>query len=433
MKFDSLVPAVVENNFRHLKHTAAVCLVFAGALLASGGDWPQYRGATHDGICTETILATWPATEPRAVWKVPTPGGFSCFSVGSGLACTLVLSGDQEACVALNAATGKPVWSVKLGSAKYDGGGDTGAADNKGGDGPRSTPTIDGDRVYVLSAQLVLFSLDAKSGKEIWKKDLGQELGGKKIRWQNSSSPVMDGNLIFVCGGDGGALAAINKKNGSVAWKGSTESLTHASPIVATILGVKQVIFFVKAGLVSVDPATGKELWRYAFPFKVSTAASPVVCGDIVYCSAGYGVGSAAAKIAKSGNKFTATELWRKEGNDLCNHWSTPVCKDGYLYGPFSFKKFGTGPLKCVEIATGKEMWSQGGYGPGGVLLVGNNFVSLSDTGELQLIQASPDGFKLLGKVQAVEGKCWNTFAISNGRVYVRSTKEGTCLDVSGR
>ncbi|MFA7002638.1 MAG: PQQ-binding-like beta-propeller repeat protein [Verrucomicrobiia bacterium] len=406
-------------------------LVLAGATLAFGGDWPQYRGANHDGICTEKILATW--TAPRAVWKAPTLGGFSCFSVGGGRAYTLVLGGGEEVCVALDANTGKQLWSVPLGSAKYDGGGDSGAKENKGGDGPRSTPTIDGDRVYVLSAQLALFCLDAKSGKEIWKKDLCQELGGKMIRWQSAASPVMDGDLIFVCAGDGGTLAAVNKKDGKVAWKGATETLTHASPIVATILGVKQVIFFVKSGLVSVEPATGKELWRHAFPFKVSTAASPVVSGDIVYCSAGYGVGSSAAKIAKAGGKFTATELWRSEGNTICNHWSTPVVKDGFLYGPFSFKQFGTGPLKCIEVATGKEKWSKDGFGPGGVVLVGNNFLTLSDTGELLLIEASPKGYKQLGKFQAVQGKCWNTFAISNGRVYVRSTKEGACLDVSGR
>ena len=152
-----------------------------------------------------------------------------------------------------------------------------------------------------------------------------------------------------------------------------------------------------------------------------------------MYCSAGYGVGSSAARIAKAGGKFTATQLWRSEGNTICNHWSTPVVKDGFLYGPFSFKQFGTGPIKCVEVATGKEMWSKDGFGPGGVVLAGNNFLALSDTGELVLIEASPKGCKQLGKFQAVQGKCWNTFAISNGRVYLRSTKEGACLDVSGR
>jgi outer membrane protein assembly factor BamB len=423
MKSTSTFLAALLRSFGFLLLTAAP--------LASAGDWPQYRGANHDGICMEKVLATW--TAPRVLWKTPTVGGFSCFSVAGGKACTVVPGGGEEVCVALDANTGKQLWFAPLGPAKYDGGGDAGTKENRGGDGPRSTPTMDGDRVYVLTAQLALCCLDARSGKLLWKKDLCQELEGRMIKWQSATSPVMDGDLIFVCGGDGGALAAINKKDGSVAWKGAAETLTHASPIVATILGVKQVIFFVKSGLVSVEPATGKELWRHAFPFKVSTAASPVVSGDIVYCSAGYGVGSAAAKIAKAGDKFTATQLWRSEGNTICNHWSTPVVKDGYLYGPFSFKQFGTGPIKCVEVATGKEKWSKDGFGPGGVVLVGNNFLTLSDTGELALIEASPKGFKQLGKFQAVRGKCWNTFAVSNGRVYLRSTQEGACLNVSGR
>jgi outer membrane protein assembly factor BamB len=407
------------------------CLLAAGSALVFAADWPQYRGSNHDAVCSEKILSFW--ANPRLIWKTQTPGGFSCFSVAGGKAYTLVLSGDQEACVALDAATGRQLWSVPLGSAQYDGGGKAGAKGNDGGDGPRSTPTIDGDRVFVLTAQLTLVCLDAKSGKEIWKSDLRQELGGKMIRWQSAASPVMDGDLIFVCGGEGGALAAINKKDGKVAWKGASETLTHASPIVATILGVKQVIFFVKSGLVSVASSSGKELWRYEFPFKVSTAASPVVSGDIVYCSAGYGVGSAAVRISNSGEKFSAKELWRSEGNSICNHWSTPVVKDGFLYGPFSFKQFGTGPIKCVELSTGKERWSKDNFGPGGVVLVGNNLLALSDTGELVLIAASPAGFKQLGKFQAIHGKCWNTFAVCNGRVFLRSTKEGACLDVSGR
>jgi outer membrane protein assembly factor BamB len=152
-----------------------------------------------------------------------------------------------------------------------------------------------------------------------------------------------------------------------------------------------------------------------------------------VYCSAGYGVGSAAVRISNSGEKFSAKELWRSEGNSICNHWSTPVVKDGFLYGPFSFKQFGTGPIKCVELSTGKERWSKDNFGPGGVVLVGNNLLALSDTGELVLIAASPAGFKQLGKFQAIHGKCWNTFAVCNGRVFLRSTKEGACLDVSGR
>jgi hypothetical protein len=159
-----------------------------------------------------------------------------------------------------------------------------------------------------------------------------------------------------------------------------------------------------------------------------------VVCGDIVYCTAGYGIGGGACKIVKSGDKFTATELWRIPGSKrVASLWSTPVFKDGYLYGMISFKEFGKGPLKCVEVATGEIKWQQPGFGAGQVTLVGDRIVALSDDGQVVLVQASPDAYKELGRVKALGGKCWSAPAFSNGRLYVRSTSEGACLDLAGK
>ena len=302
----------------------------------SAADWPQYRGPTHDGKTSERLLKTWPTGGLKQVWKIPTTDGFSVFSVGHGRAFTLVareLDGvRREVCLALDADTGKELWAAPLGAAKYDGGGDSGASDNKGGDGPRSTPTVDGDRVYVLDAHLLLVCLEAKTGKPLWSNDLVTSMGARNIAWQNAASPVLDGDVVFVCcGAPGQSLVAFNKRDGSVLWKGENDAMTHASPVPATIHGVRQVIFFTQPGLVSVDAKTGKVLWRYGFRYSVSTAASPIVAGDIVYCSAGYGVGSAAVRIQKNGADFSATELWRLTGNKVANHWSTPVLKDGHL------------------------------------------------------------------------------------------------------
>jgi outer membrane protein assembly factor BamB len=180
-------------------------------------------------------------------------------------------------------------------------------------------------------------------------------------------------------------------------------------------------------------PRTGKVLWRYPFKYSVSTAASPIIAGDIVYCSAGYGVGSGAAKIAKNGDEWTATEIWRETGNKIANHWSTPVYKDGYLYGMFQFKEYGTGALKCVDIKSGKEIWSQPNFGPGNVTLVGDKLLALTDTGDLVLINPMPEKYSELGRFNAVKGKCWSTPSIADGRVYVRSVKEGACYDVGAR
>jgi len=399
-------------------------------------DWPQFRGPNHDGVSSEKIARHWPDGGPKQLWKVPLTDGFSSISVGGGRAFTLVkrsLDGaDREFCVALDANSGKELWAVPLGISKYEGGGDSGTGDNRGGDGPRSTPTIDGGKVYVFSSRLLLACLDAASGKEIWKKDLLKENAGRNISWENAASPLLDGNLIFVAGGGPGqSLLGIDKKNGHVVWKGEDDLMTHSTPTAATILGVRQVIFFTQKGLVSLETKTGKMLWRFPFRYNTSTAMTPVVGGDMVYCSAGYGVGSAACKITKSANKFSATQLWTQPAKTFNNHWSTPIYKDGYLYGLFGFKEYGHCPLKCIELATGKVIWSEEGFGPGGTTLVGDQLLVLGDAGQLVLAQATPKNYSEVARAKILDGKCWSTPSVSNGRVYARSTKEGVCVDIS--
>jgi outer membrane protein assembly factor BamB len=224
-------------------------------------------------------------------------------------------------------------------------------------------------------------------------------------------------------------LLGLNKETGAVKWKGEDDGLTHATPVIADILGTHQCIFFTQTGLVSVEPQSGKVLWRAAFPFKTSTAASPVVYEDIVYCSAGYGVGAGAFKIAKSGSAFTATALWRRE-NECFNHWSTPVVKDGYLYGMFSFKEFGKGPLACVDIKTGKDMWKQEGFGPGQVILSGDVVVALSDKGEVVFAKTNSASYEELKREQIVSGKVWSYPVLAYNHLFARSTVEGGCWEL---
>ena len=338
----------------------------------------------------------------------------------------------REVCLGIDAPTGKELWATPLGVAKYDGGGDSGTPDNKGGDGPRSTPTINAGHVYAIDARLNLACLDAKTGAKVWAKDIIKEHNGQNITWQDAASPVIEGDLIFMAGGGAGeALLGIDKETGKTVWKAEDDKMTHATPVVATIQGVRQVVFFTQKGLVSLEPKTGKLLWRYPFQYSTSTAASPVIAGDIAYCSAGYNVGSGAARITKNGDTFEAKEIWRTKGNKNANHWSTPVEKDGYLYGMFSFKEYGSGAVKCIELATAREVWSQPNFGSGQAILAGGKLVALSDSGQIVLIDPSPEGYKEISRMQAVSGKCWSTPTISEGRLYVRSTREGACYDVS--
>ncbi|KAA5545907.1 PQQ-binding-like beta-propeller repeat protein [Roseiconus nitratireducens] len=413
-----------------LKSLSVLALMGAVTLPVVAEDWPQYRGITGDGKSQENLpAADWKATGPNVAWKVKTPLGFSSFAVSDGRLFTLVAVDGHEVCLALSADSGKELWRAELGENDYGhDGGNSGAPGNRGGDGPRSTPAVEGDKVYVYDSHLVLRCLNATNGEVLWRHDIVAEYAGRNIKWLNATSPVLGDQAVFVSGGGAGqSFLAFNKDDGSLIWKSGDETITHATPTLASVHGTRQLVCFVQSGLVGVEASSGRELWRASFPFSVSTAASPVVSGNQVYCSAGYGVGAALFEIAGQGN---AEEIWFKS-NELMNHWSTPVAHNGYLYGIFEFKKYGRAPLQCVELATGEIKWSERGFGPGNCILVGDKLVVLSDAGEVAIVAADPSGYRELARADVLEGKCWSTPAYSDGQIYVRSTEEAARIDLA--
>lgn len=422
-------------------HQKLLGLVATAALVsapfAPAADWPQYRGPAWDGVSPEAIgTVAWPADGPRIVWKKPTALGFSSFAVADGRAFTLTAepsaAGLVQTCVALDAATGERRWSYAMSASDYRRGGDAGARGNRGGDGPRSTPTVDGDRVYAYDSQLVIACLDAATGKPIWRRDVLSEFDGQNIAWSSAVCPVVAGDTVYlVGGGPGRAVIALDKQTGKTRWAAGSDQMTHATPMLATLSGRQQLVCFMQSGLVGYDPANGTELWRTAYPYNVSTAAMPVVVEDLVYCSAGYGVGAGLFRIVPQagGPRMAVQDVWQKT-NQLMNHWSTPVYHDGHLYGIYEHKKYGKAPLQCVELATGQIKWKQYGYGPGNVILVGDKLVALSDAGEVAIVAATPDSYRELARAKVLTGKCWSTPAYSKGRIYIRSTTEGACIEL---
>ncbi len=412
----------------------AVLLILTSS--SATADWNQYRGPSFDGHSSEVINLS--KIQGKSLWKVPTTNGFSSFAASGGLVATLVSRQDEdglqrETCLVLDANSGKQRWAVHLDRADYKhGGGNAGAKGNNGGDGPRTTPTINGDRVYVYDADMNLYCLDAKTGVTIWKKRISKDFAGREIKWKNAVSPIIDKGLVIIPGGGAGqSFLAFHKGTGDLAWKSGDDTMTHATPTIGVIHGIRQAVFFMKSGLVGVAVKDGKILWKQSFRFAVSTAASPIIAGNMVYCSAGYGVGGGLYRISRAGDGFSSKKVWfRKE---VVNHWSTPVLYKGHLYGMFSFKKYGNGPVKCIELATGEEKWSAPGFGPGNVSLTGNGrLLALTDNGQIVVIDATSSGYKELAKVKSITGKCWSTPILSGGRIFARSTKEGVCIDVSG-
>ncbi len=412
---------------------AAFLLLLATSLHAI--DWPAYRGPSHDGTSPERIRKAWPAQGPRLLWRASLAGGFSSFTTSNHRAFTLVrrtVQGrDAEVCVALDLHSGTELWSQPLGPATYEAGGDNGAPGNTGGDGPRSTPVVNQGRVYTLSAYLRLACWDAATGQPLWDHDLPAEYNASPISWQNAASPVVEGDLVLVnANSPGHRLMAFAKHNGALRWQALDERLTHSTPVLATLHGVRQAVFATQSGLLAVNPLDGTLLWRSSLSFSTSTGISPVVAQDIVYLSAAYQIGAVAVQVSKSGSTFTADRLWRRSGQ-LMNHWSTPVHHEGHLYGLYGYAAFGSAPLKCVHLATGTETWSAPGFGQGGLLLADGVLLVLTDAGQIVQVAPNPAAYHEIARFQAVSGKCWNAPALSDGLLLVRSTLEGACYDLA--
>jgi outer membrane protein assembly factor BamB len=425
--------------------SSAAALVVAGLLSAAAlppaaavaSDWPQYRGANGDGASADTGVAKGLA-KAKVAWKVPVGEGFGTFAVAGDKAYLFADRGGRETVLAFDAKTGKELWAKPV---------DGTITDKQGGSNPRSTPAVGDGKVYAFSVNQKLVCLDAADGKQVWAHDLKEETGGQNLQWGNAISPVLDGDKVFVAaGGSGKSMLAFAAADGKPLWATGSEKITHASPALATIGGVKQVVYFMQSGLVSLAAEDGKELWRAKFPYKVSTAASPIVGTGkdegLVYCSAGYDVGSAVFKVTNSGGAFAAHQVWfqpseGKQGANV-NHWSTPVYHDGHIYGIFGFKDFAGkkggagGPVRCLEMATGKFKWAQPGFGSGGgTVYVDGHVLALGDAGKLALIEASPAGYKEVGSMTLPGEKFWSAAVVANGKIFARSKTEAFCIDVS--
>jgi outer membrane protein assembly factor BamB len=440
-----------------------VVLLCAFLSVAAATDWPNYRGPTRDGVSTDRVVTNWSGLVTNPVWLVPVTNSFSSFAVSGGLAHSQVNrflnSTNREVCVALSITNGAELWARDLDDCYYPI--DVGVGSN---DGPRTTPSVVGDAVYVLTSYLKLYRLAATNGATIWQKDLLALYGGVIEDNQNSASPVTEDGLIFVntCAGTtvlGGVgvsnLMAFSTTDGALVWRSRNENMTLSTPIMATIHGVRQVIFATRTGVVSLNPTNGAFLWKFTYPFTVSAMAelivSPVVYNDIVFIMGPrvYSMGSVAYRVNLTNSTWSTTQIWAKTGNTAANDtvgtwWTTPVVLDGFLYGQIGNQATGTGgenndtcPLKCVDIQTGTIKWATNNFGRGGVLIVNKQLVVITEKGELVLVQPNTNAYTELGRFQAIPGydintnKCWNTPAVADGKIYIRSTYFGAMYDLS--
>ena len=382
-------------------------------------DWHQWRGLNRDGISLETgILKEWPETGPKELWRIPLGDGFSGISISNGRAYTMYAKGEDEIAVCLDAQTGKEIWR-NLDDWFYE--------ERQGGNGPRSTPTIDGDKVYVLSAYGRLVALDANTGKQLWDKDFTKAFSSQMPQWGFSMSPIIEGNLLLieVGGTDGNSIVAFNKTTGERVWGTDTAPSGYSSPVVITVNGIRQAIFFARDELLSISLNDGSVYWRYPWDGgrNSDNRVTPVfISPDKIFISSRTGDAGTVIQIKGTADDMHVEEVWRS--HSMINGFSTTVLHDGYLYG------FSNTILTCIDASTGEEKWKTRGFGQGTVIYADGHLIVLGDQGKLALVEATPEEYREITQAQVLSGRCWTMPTLADGKLYLRNHQEMVCLDL---
>ena len=398
----------------------AVLILIAGCAFAQ--DWPQFLGPERNGVYTGPDLAEkWPPTGPQVVWKKDVGQGFSAPVVAQGRLILFHRVGDKEVVEALDAATGKPIWSFDYPTSYRD--------DFGKGDGPRSTPAISGKQVYTLGAEGWLYCVNLETGKKVWGRNINDDYKVPGNFFGVGTSPLVEGDLVLVnVGGKGAGIVAFNKDDGKEVWKATGDGASYSSPVAVTIGGVRLGVFFTRQGVVLLEPATGKvryqKRWRAQNNASVN-AATPLAVGDLLFFSASYETG---ALLLQVGNKGVE-EVW--SGDEiLSNHYSTSVQQGGYLYG-FEGRQEAGAVFRCVELKTGKVMWTTQRYGCGSMVLAEGHAFVLTEDGELVLVELSPKEYREKARAAVfTERPCRAQLALANGKLYARDGKRLVCFNV---
>ena len=399
---------------------AAILLTLSIPALAS--DWPQFRGPNRDDVSTETgLLKQWPAGGPKRAWIFENAGqGYSGFSVAAGRLFTIGTREGKEILLALDADTGKELWVTPIGD----------ILGNNWGDGPRGTPTVDAERVYALSGTGILVCANVSDGKALWTKSMA-DLGGKKPGWGFTESPLVDGKLVLATpGGDKGTMVALDKMTGEPVWQSAdvTEGAQYSSIVPAVIGGKKQYVQLVMQALFGVDAASGKLVWSSPWQGRTAVIPTPIVKGDEVFISSGYGVGC--MKVAVKGSEATNVFF----NKDLENHHGGVIRVGDFLYG---HSKDG---WTCMAFADGSVKWKEkGALGKGAVACADGMLYCLEGkTGTVVLIEASPVGWSEKGRftlspltsIRSPKGAVWTHPVIANGKLNLRDQNYIYCHDV---
>jgi outer membrane protein assembly factor BamB len=403
-------------------------ITLAGALLLSvtalhaAADWPQWQGPDRTRISKETgLLKEWPASGPPVVWTATGLGsGYGSMAVAGDRVFVQGARGRNSVVIALNRADGKELWAKALGAPQT----------NDKGPGPRGTPTVDGDRLYVLSENGDLACLKT-DGTAVWQRNILKDFGGSQLRWLISESPLVDGPHVIVSpGGPGAGMVKLDKMTGKTVWtsKDLSDAAGYSSVIAADVQGVRTYMTFTAAAGVGVRASDGKLMFRYPNAANsVANIATPIVANNKVFFTSAYGTGGGLLDLTVQNGEVKAKELYFTR--DMKNHHGGVVLVDGYLYG------FNDAILTCLDVATGKLMWRDRTAAKGSVTFADGHLYIQSENNVVGLAEATPSGYREKGRFTIPDKglPSWAHPVVSDGRLYVRNQDTLLVYDIKAR
>jgi outer membrane protein assembly factor BamB len=385
-------------------------------------DFPRFLGPDANGVLPNArVSGDWKSAPPREVWRRPVGSGWGGFVVVGGAAITQEQRGDGECVTCYRLADGEPVW-VHADAARFAG---------MGGVGPCATPAVAGGKVYAVGGTGLLNCLDAATGRRLWSVNILEDNGADLATHGVCGSPLVDGDRVLVCptGRGGPSLAAYHKDTGSKLWATGTDRASYASPMIADLGGVRQVLLATAVGVTGHDTADGRVLWRFEWANSERiNAAQPIPNAGgpgQVLISTGYGKGAALFPV--HGGPGTAEweageAVWTSLS--MKTKFTTPVLYDGHVYG------LDDGILACIDPATGRRKWKDGRYGHGQILLAGDRLMVQAESGAVILVEPSPQRLIERGRIAALSSKTWNNPALAGRYLLVRNDREAACYEL---
>lgn len=383
-------------------------------------DWPNWRGAGFNGKSTATGIKTDWSNGLKLLWRADylCQGEKSAaWSAPAVLGNRLVIPGrdnDNDTVFCMESSTGELIWK-----AAYEA-----KSESSHGSGPRATPFIDGEMVYTFGRGGDLVCWWLEDGKMAWRKNV-RDLGGKAPQWGYSGSPLVFEDKVFVQGGGQALVVAFDKKSGALQWKSLSGEAGYSTIIPMTIADEPALLVYHGTGLSCMEPGS-RELWTIPWPTSYFVnATTPLIAGDTIFHSSAYGMGCQAVKAGKD----SGTVLWKNKA--IQAQHTDPILVDGYIYGYSGDSSNNRGRFKCVELATGKEMWSTQEIGQGTATFTDGHLICLDLKGNLFLVKPDPKQFRKVTEfktaIEDVKNLSWTVPVVANGKLYLRYLQHLYC------